>query len=254
MSEFQKQLLLAVVSVVAGVINSLAGGGTLLTFPALGFFGKVESLVANTTNTVALVPGSLAGTWGYRREFRDSLRWVALLIGPSLAGGVVGALLLTRLDEKYFDLAVPWLILAATLLFLSQPLFNRFAARHADQPATSRTVLVALVFFQFLVATYGGYFGAGMGILGLMGLGDIHRMNAVKSFLAACINGVSVVVFVIDDRVAWEYVPTMALAAIIGGYLGAHYGRLMNRSVVRWIVVAIGFGLAAYYFATKYAM
>jgi uncharacterized membrane protein YfcA len=118
---------------------------------------------------------------------------------------------------------------------------------------------VALVFFQFLVATYGGYFGAGMGILmlsslGLMGLGDIHRMNAVKSFLAACINGVSVVVFMIDGRVAWEYVPTMALAAIIGGYLGAHYGRLMNRIVVRWIVVAIGFGLAAYYFATKYAM
>jgi uncharacterized protein len=266
MSELQKQLLLALVAVVAGVINSLAGGGTLLTFPALGFFGKVESLVANTTNTVALVPGSLAGTWGYRREFRDSLRWVALLIGPSLAGGVVGALLLTRLDEKYFDLAVPWLILAATLLFLSQPLMNRFAARHADQPATSRPVLAALVLFQFLVAIYGGYFGAGMGILmlsslGLMGLGDIHRMNAVKSFLAACINGVSVVVFVIDDRldetrhlVEWKYVPTMALAAIIGGYLGAHYGRMMNRSVVRWIVVAIGFGLSAYYFTTKYAM
>jgi uncharacterized membrane protein YfcA len=259
MSEFQIQLLLALVAVVAGIINSLAGGGTLLTFPALGFFGKVESLVANTTNTVALVPGSLAGTWGYRREFRDSLRWVALLIGPSLAGGVVGALLLTRLDEKYFDLAVPWLILAATLLFLSQPLFNRFAARHADQPTTSRTVLVALVLFQFLVAIYGGYFGAGMGILmlsslGLMGLGDIHRMNAVKSFLAACINGISVVVFVIDGRVEWKYVPTMALAAIIGGYLGAHYGRQMNRNVVRWIVVTIGFGLSAYYFTTKYVM
>jgi uncharacterized membrane protein YfcA len=259
MSELQKQLLLALTAVVAGVINSLAGGGTLLTFPALAHFGMVKDLVANTTNTVAIVPGSLAGTWGYRREFRASLRWVGLLIGPSLAGGVVGALLLTRLDERYFDKAVPWLILAATLLFLSQPLFNRFAARHAHQPATSRPVLAALLFFQFFVAIYGGYFGAGMGILmlsslGLMGLGDIHRMNAVKSFLAACINGISVVVFVIDGRVAWEYVPTMALAAITGGYLGAHYGRLMNRNLVRWIVVAIGFGLSAYYFTTKYGM
>src|SRR5260370_11697437 len=158
MSEFQKQLLLALTAVVAGVINSLAGGGTLLTFPALGFFGQVEALVANTTNTVALVPGSLAGTWGYRREFRASLRWVALLLGPSLAGGVVGALLLTRLDEKYFDKAVPWLILTATFLFLSQPLFNRFAARHADQPATSRPVRAALVLFPFLVAIYAGPF------------------------------------------------------------------------------------------------
>jgi uncharacterized membrane protein YfcA len=259
MSEIEKQLLLALTAVVAGVINSLAGGGTLLTFPALGFFGKVENLVANTTNTVALVPGSLAGTWGYRREFRASMRWVALLIGPSLAGGVVGALLLTRLDEKYFDKAVPWLILAATILFLSQPLFNRFAVRHSHQPATWRPVVAALVLFQFFVAIYGGYFGAGMGILmlsslGLMGLGDIHRMNAVKSFLAACINGISVLVFVIDGRVAWEYVPTMALAAITGGYLGAHYGRRMNRNVVRWIVVAIGFGLSAYYFTTKYGM
>jgi uncharacterized membrane protein YfcA len=259
MSEIETHLLLGLTAVVAGVINSLAGGGTLLTFPALALFGKVEALVANTTNTVALVPGSMAGTWGYRREFRTSLRWVALLVGPSLAGGVVGALLLTRLDEKYFDKAVPWLILTATLLFLSQPLFNRFAARHADQPVTSRVTLAALIAFQFIVSIYGGYFGAGMGILmlsslGLMGLGDIHRMNAVKSFLAACINGVSVVVFAIDGRVAWEYVPTMALAAIIGGYLGAHYGRRMNRNLVRWIVVAIGFGLSTYYFTTKYGV
>jgi uncharacterized membrane protein YfcA len=257
MSQFETQGLLVLTAVVAGFINSLAGGGTLLTFPALAFFGKLEALVANTTNTVALVPGSLAGTWGYRREFRVSLRWVALLIVPSLTGGVVGALLLTRLEEKYFDKAVPWLLLTATLLFLSQPLFNRFAARHAEQPAASRATLAILVAFQFLVATYGGYFGAGMGILmlsslGLMGLGDIHRMNAVKSFLAACINGVSVIVFVIDGRVAWAYVPTMAAAAILGGYLGAHFGRLMNRNVVRWIVVAIGFALAAYYFTAKY--
>jgi uncharacterized membrane protein YfcA len=257
MSEFEKQGLLFLTAVVAGVINSLAGGGTLLTFPALAHFGIVKDLIANTTNTVALVPGSIAGTWGYRREFRQSLRWVAFLVGPSLVGGVVGAMLLTRLDEQYFDKAVPWLILTATVLFLSQPVFNRFAARHADQPATSRVTVAAMVVFQFFVAIYGGYFGAGMGILmlsslGLMGLGDIHQMNAVKSFLAACINGISVLVFVIDGRVAWRFVPMMAIAAIIGGYLGAHYGRRLNRDVVRWIVVGIGFGLTVYYFATKY--
>jgi uncharacterized membrane protein YfcA len=257
MSELEKQSLLVLTAVVAGVINSLAGGGTLLTFPALARFGTNNDLVANMTNTLALVPGSIAGTWGYRREFRVSLRWVGLLIVPSLAGGVTGALLLTRLDESYFDKAVPWLILTATLLFLSQPIFNRFAARHVDQPAASRATLTAMVVFQFFVAVYGGYFGAGMGILmlstlGLMGMGDIHRMNAVKSFLAACINGISVVVFVIDGRVEWRFVPTMALAAIAGGYLGAHYARKLNRNVVRWIVVAIGFALSAYYFATKY--
>jgi uncharacterized membrane protein YfcA len=257
MSDFEKQSFLVLTAVVAGIINSLAGGGTLLTFPALAHFGMIRDLVANMTNTIALVPGSLAGTWGYRREFRVSLRWVWLLTPPSLAGGVTGALLLTRLDESYFDKAVPWLILTATLLFLSQPLFNQFAARHADQPAASRVTLIAMIVFQFFVAVYGGYFGAGMGILmlsslGLMGLGDIHRMNAVKSFLAVCINGISVVVFVIDGTVAWRFVPTMAVAAIVGGYLGAHYGRKLNRNVVRWIVVGIGFALSAYYFATKY--
>jgi hypothetical protein len=258
MSEAEKQSLLFLTAVVAGVINSLAGGGTLLTFPALAHVGMMDDLIANTTNTVALVPGSMAGTWGYRREFSVSLRWVALLAGPSLAGGVIGALLLTGLDPKYFDKAVPWLILTATLLFLSQPFFNRFAVRHAKQPAASRATVTAMVVFQFFVAIYGGYFGAGMGILmlsslGLMGLGDIHQMNAVKSFLAVCINGGSVVVFAIDGRVAWRFVPTMAIAAIVGGYLGAHYGRKLNRSLVRWIVVAIGFGLSLYYFVTKYA-
>jgi uncharacterized protein len=257
MADTETHVLLGLTAVAAGVINSLAGGGTLLTFPALMQFGQLPSaLWANTTNTVALVPGSIAGTWGYRREFRASLRWVALLVGPSLAGGVVGAMLLTRLDERYFDKAVPWLILTATVLFLGQPILSRFAARHAEQPATSRVTVAVMVVFQFFVAIYGGYFGAGMGILmlstlGLMGLGDIHRMNAVKSFLAVCINGVSVVVFVIDGRVEWRFVPTMAVAAIVGGYLGAHYGRKLNRNLVRWIVVVIGFGLSAYYFATK---
>jgi len=259
MSELQKHLLLALTAVVAGVINSLAGGGTLLTFPALAHIGAVRDLIANATNTVALVPGSAAGTWGYRREFRASLRWVFLLAGPSLAGGVAGALLLTRLDEDYFDKAVPWLILTATLLFLGQPLFGRLASRPAIQSATSRRAIVLLVLFQFFVSVYGGYFGAGMGILmlsslGLMGLGDIHRMNAVKSFLAVCINGISVVVFVIEDKVAWQFVPTMAIPAIVGGYLGAHYGRKLNRNLVRWIVVGIGFGLSTYYFVTKYAL
>jgi uncharacterized membrane protein YfcA len=251
----QTYLLLCVAALAAGVINSLAGGGTLLTFPALGRY--ISDLAANVTNTVALVPGSLAGAWGYHRELWASRRWVLLLIGPSLAGGLAGSLLLTQFPEEYFEKVVPWLILGATLLFIAQPSLSRWAIlrTHAAAPSTLGLALMAV--FQFFVAIYGGYFGAGMGILmlstlGLMGVSDIHKMNAVKSFLAACINGISVAVFIIDGRVAWRFAAPMAVCAVAGGYVGARIARRLNRNLVRWIVVAIGLGLSVYYFLAKY--
>jgi uncharacterized membrane protein YfcA len=249
-------LLLCLAALLAGVMNSIAGGGTLLTFPAL--LRVVSPVVANATSTVALVPGSLAGAWGYRKEMHETRRWASLLVGPSLAGGALGSLLVTRLPETYFAALVPWLILLAAVLFLIQPAVTRWAGTAHDQSPPSRLTLVAVAFFQFLVGVYGGYFGAGIGILmlsslGLMGLTDIHHMNALKTFLAACINGVAVIIFIRERVVDWPYALIMAAAAIAGGYLGARVARVLNRQLVRWIVVLIGFGLAGYFFYKQWS-
>jgi len=191
---------LALAALAAGVVNSIAGGGTLLTFPAL--LTVLNPVYANGTSTVALVPGSLSAAWGFRRDLQAVRRWTPVLMIPSLAGGLVGSLLVTQLPEHYFAALVPWLILTAALLFLLQPLL----ARHTDSvgdPGPRKGRVAAVAGLQFLVAVYGGYFGAGIGILmlaslGLMGLSDIHAMNGLKNFLAACINGVSVFVFAKD--------------------------------------------------------
>lgn len=240
----------------AGAVNSLAGGGTLLTFPALTLalksLGADEaSVVANATSTVALVPGALAGAWGYRHEIGQVRHWLAILAAPSLIGGIIGSLLLTRLDPHYFSAVVPWLLLLAAVVFLLDTLLGRF--RTVRPESQSRGAVAGLVAFQLAVGIYGGYFGAGIGILmlsalALMGVGDIHRMNSLKTLLNACINGVSVVIFVSDGKVVWKYALPMALASIVGGYLGARLALRVKPRHVRWIVIAIGFGLAVFYF------
>jgi uncharacterized membrane protein YfcA len=243
--------LLCLAALAAGVLNSIAGGGTLLTFPVL--LTVVPPVVANGTSTVALVPGSLAGTWGYRRELRTCTRWLMLLTVPCLVGGAVGTALVTELEEKYFSLLIPWLILGATLLFLAQPYLSKLTGvGHGHGPPSARTA-AGVILFQFLVAVYGGYFGAGIGILmlsslGLLGLGNIHRMNALKTFLAACINIVAVAEFAYKQKVEWRYALVMAVAAIVGGYLGARLARRLRPGLVRWIVIGIGLGLSAYFF------
>jgi uncharacterized protein len=252
MSEYlATYFLLCSSACVAGAMNSIAGGGTLFTFSAL--LTVVDPISANATSTVALVPGSLAGAWGYRHEMRAARRWAALLIWPSLLGGAVGALLVTELNESYFSALVPWLLLVAALLFLIQPAVARLAGIGKEHAAPAAGTLAAIVVFQFLVAVYGGYFGAGIGILmlsalGLMGFSDIHRMNALKVVLAACINGISVAVFVAEQKVDWGYASSMAVAAIIGGYLGARVARRLDENLVRWVIIVIGFGLAAHFF------
>lgn len=249
-------LWLCLAALVAGAVNSLAGGGTLLTFPALtaalSVLGRDEAnVLANATSTVALVPGALAGAWGYRREVEQVRHWLAILAAPSVIGGILGSLLLTRLDPRFFTAVVPWLLLAAAVIFLLDTLLGRF---RKPRPEThSRSVIAVLVLFQFGVGIYGGYFGAGIGILmlsalALMGVGDIHRMNSLKTLLNACINGVSVVVFVSDRKVVWRYALPMAVAAILGGYLGARLALRVKPRYVRWAVIAIGFGLAVIYF------
>ena len=247
-------------ALVAGGVNSLAGGGTLLTFPALiaalvalGTSPEEAAVVANATSTVALVPGALAGAWGYRHETRAVRGWFYLLVGPSLVGGLIGSVLVTRLPSQYFAALVPWLLLAAAVVFLLDTLLGRNRSQILRPETHSARAIAGLVAFQFFVAVYGGYFGAGIGILmlsslALMGVGGMHRMNSLKTLLNACINGVSVAIFVWDGKVAWHYALPMAVAAILGGYLGARLALRIKPRYVRWAVICVGFSLAVYYF------
>ena len=252
---------LCLAALAAGAVNSIAGGGTLLTFPALlaglSPLGAANAaVVANATSTVALVPGSLAGAWGYRREMQRARRWLYLLVGPSLAGGVIGALLVTRLDSTYFAALVPWLLLIAALLFLAESLLPRKATADSKQRPPSAGATAGILVFQLVVAVYGGYFGAGASILILSALaalrvGDVNQMNALKTLLGACINGIAVVVFVADRKVAWRYALPMAVAAILGGYLGARLALVIPPRHTKWLISAVGLGLAAYFFLRR---
>jgi uncharacterized protein len=231
----------------AGAINSVAGGGTLISFPTLVWLG-LPAVVANATNTVAIWPGSLAGMLGYRRELRGVAPRMLALAVPSFAGGLAGALLLARTPPGVFERVVPYLILFATLLFTLQEPVQRWVL--ADRPAhDSGRWLVGASLFQFGVALYGGYFGAGIGILMLAALGvlghtDVHQMNGLKNFFAACINGVAAVYFIWAGMADWPYVAVMAVGAVAGGYLCAGLARRLGRVAVRRIVIGTGFAMA----------
>ncbi len=236
----------------AGVINSVAGGGTLLTFPALMSLGGLTGVMANGTSTVALVPGSMTGAWGYRKEFASVRQWALLLVVPSVIGGAIGTELVLGFPDQFKRL-IPWLILTAAILFLIQPTLSRLSGVGRAHELPSRKTQALVVVFQFLVSIYGGYFGAGIGILmisslSLMGTGDIHQTNALKTFLAACINGASSILWIVHGEVQWSFALSMMATAIIGGYLGARVARRLPKGLVRWGVIAIGFGLAGYYF------
>jgi uncharacterized membrane protein YfcA len=240
-------LLVFGAAAIAGAINSVAGGGTLVSFPTLIWLG-IPSIPANATNTVALWPGSLGSVWGYRREMRGLDPRVWALIVPSVIGGVTGAVLLYRTPTEIFDRLVPVLILFATFLFMAQePLQRRFnlAPYHEARSHWFSWVM----FFQLLVGIYGGYFGAGIGILMLaalsvMGHTDIHQMNGIKNVLAVAVNAVASVYFVISGLVIWSDALVMGVGAVIGGVAGAGLARRVGRTAVRRIVIAIGFGMA----------
>src|SRR3989442_964084 len=218
----------------AGVVNSIAGGGTLLTFPILIWLG-LDPKVANATSTVALWPGLFGGLFGYRRELENSSAILLRLGTTSVIGGAIGAWVLIWTPSPTFARFFPFLILFATLLFMAQGTINR---RLRLQPivAEPKTLwwLGAMV-FQFFSAIYGGYFGAGNGILmlaamGLLGFQDINRANGIKNFLGICINSVAVVAFSISHLVSWPRALLMAVGALAGGYVGARTARRVGRT------------------------
>jgi uncharacterized protein len=238
-------LVIILAGVVAGIINAIAGGGTLVSFPTLIWLGR-DPIVANATNTVAIWPASLAAAYGFRRELSTVRRWLLLLIVPSLLGGALGSWLLLRTPVSTFERIVPFLILAATLLLAVQEMITArlgTLARAHENPTAGWVIFVFV--FQFIVGTYGGYFGAGMGILmlaalGLIGLTDLHQMNGLKNILAICINGVAAVYFIFAGAVMWRDALIMAVGSIAGGLLGARMARRLGRKFVRAAVVVIG--------------
>ena len=252
---FLQGLLLFGAAILGGTLNAVAGGGSFFTFPALIFTG-VGSITANATSTVALWPGSVASMGAYRRDLVDQQRGLlALLLGTSLIGGVLGAILLLRTPESTFVSLIPYLLLGATLLFALSPYITaRLRMRTLEKTTRISTVtLIVIACVQFVIAIYGGYFGGGIGImmlaaLAFMGMDNINKMNAVKAVLTSAINGAGVVTFVIAGRVLWLQALVMIVGAIIGGYGGAYYARKIEPRWVRLFVIVTGVVLTIYFF------
>ncbi len=237
----------------AGAVNSVAGGGTLLTFPSL--LTVLGPIAANATSTMALFPGSLAAAWGFRRELAASRQHLIRLLPPSLLGGIIGSLLVIRLPEKVFANMIPWLLILASTLMLIQRPVQRWLGTHSAATPTRGTV-IAIIFFQFLVGIYGGYFGAGIGILMLsslafMGIGGIHEINAVKNILAGGINSMTLIIFAYSGVIVWKYAAIMAVMTVAGGYAGARVARRTKPEYVRLFVIFIGFAVAIYSWVAK---
>jgi uncharacterized protein len=239
--------LLFAVAVVAGAINSVAGGGSFLTLPTLLYAG-VAPVVANATSTLAMWPGSVASAVAYRRELQGRARWVVPLGIVSLIGGFLGGVLLVRTSDTSFLRLLPWLMLLAAVTFTFG---NRVRRALALDHLHGNVLLVSVL--QFVIAVYGGYFGGGMGIMmlasfALGGMLDIHEMNALKMFLGVAVNLLALGEFIFKGIVAWGPGLIMVVGSIVGGYFGAVLARKIDPRWVRAFVIAIGWSMTAYFF------
>lgn len=255
---FARDAFLVGSSVAAGAINSVAGGGTLLSFPAAMASG-MPPVIANATNAVAMTPGSLAAGWAYRRFLGEKARLTAWLLLPAAIGATLGAIILRHTKPSLFEAIVPWLILGATLVILLQQLGLTISAKtppSSPEAVNAQRRLALIMFFQLLVGVYAGYFGGAMGIimlayLSLLGGMEIHQMNAIKNLLAALMNGVASIYFVACGMVDLRGALLMTTGAVAGGFIGARIARRVKPRIVRWAVIVIGLSLSAI-FAVRY--
>jgi uncharacterized membrane protein YfcA len=244
-------IVMALAGVGAGAINAVVGSGTLITFPTLVALGY-PPVTATMSNAVGLVAGGVSGTWGYRRELRGQwsrLRWQ---IPGSLFGAALGAWLLLHLPEKVFIQVVPILLVAALVLVLVGPRIQAWARRRAEEAGrdaddVSAARMTALVAATFAVGVYGGYFTAAQGIILIAAMGallpeSMQRMNAAKNLLSLLVNIVAAVGFtlVASDRISWAAAGLIAVGSLVGGFLGAHYGRRLSPSALRIVIVIVG--------------
>lgn len=248
-------LVVVLVSFVAGAVNAVAGGGTFLTFPTLTGLAGLSERVANMTSTIGLWPGSAASVLAARSEFRRlPMGMVISFSAISLVGGGAGAWLLLHTTDKQFALVIPWLLGFATLIFACSKPIARWSGRHQGGHSMKWTVFIATM--QIAVAVYGGYFGAGIGVLMLAGLSftglqSVHQMNALKVLLSTVINAVAAIVFLFYP-INWPIAGAMAGASIAGGFLGMRGARRVKPDHLRLIIIAIGACLTAYYFYHAY--
>jgi uncharacterized membrane protein YfcA len=226
----------------AGVLNAVAGGGTLVSFPILLWAGR-DPILANATNALALWPGSLAGAWGFRREIIRLPRLLKSLVPTAVAGGLAGGWLLLATPSKVFSSFVPYLILFATAILAAKSVLARLGAK----PGAERTRTHALILFiaQLGVSVYGGYFGAGMGILmlaalGLYGVSDFHERNALKNLLSATTNGFAGIFFIVSGAIRWDDALVLGAGSVAGGLLGAGVGRRLSSKVLESVAIVVG--------------
>lgn len=241
----------------AGAVNAIAGGGTFFSFPALLAVG-LPPVVANASNSVALWPGSLTGAWAYRRELAGYKRYLLPMGAASLLGGVAGGLLLLAAGDARFSALIPWLLAFATLLFAFSPQLSTVLKRlrtPADSPTQGAHGAGSVYGWgvQLLVSVYGGFFGAGMGILMMASLAiggheDVQHINALKNLMSAVIYSVTVMTFIIAGAVSWPHTLVMLVAASLGGYWGARIARNIQGPWLRRLVIAVGSALTLYYF------
>ena len=238
-------LLILIAGLAAGTINTIVGSGSLITFPTLLAVGY-EPVLANVTNTVGLVPGSISGAVGYRRELSGQRQRVRTLSLASASGGLCGAVLLLVLPGSVFRDVVPALILVACVLVAVQPRVARRMAARAARRSSPRPSGGPLLFLAvFATGVYGGYFGAAQGVILIALLGifledDLQRLNGLKNVLAAIVNGVAALLFVVKASVAWGPALLLAAGAITGGQVGAVFGRRIPAPVLRVVIIVVG--------------
>ena len=251
----KQAIILLLAGVTAGVLNAVAGGGSFISFPLMMFTG-VPPVEANASNTVALWPGLAMSVASYSRHLQAPRRLLVPLVASSVLGGLAGALLLVKTPQRTFLHLIPWLLLAATMLFIFG---NRLRTAlgginnvHLPREISWLAITLACL-LQLAVATYGGYFGAGigfvmLGMMTLLGMRDIHVMNALRILLGAVINGVAVLTFILSGAVFWGHCLVMMVGALSGGWFGAQYALKADPKKVRWFIIALGLGLSAYFF------
>lgn len=249
---------LVLAGAVGGALNSVAGGGSFVVFPTLVLAG-ITPVSANATTTVGLWPASAASAYAYRRELPKDRRLVAVLAASSLVGGLIGALLLLRTSDTTFARIIPLLIAIAASLFTFGPRLQKAirARRPAQQDEGPRSLAIAAL-LQLVIATYGGYFGGGMGILmlatfSLVGLSDMHTMNGLKNVLGAVLNGVAIVAFVFAQEIRFAPALAVAVGGVVGGFGGASIARRFPADRVRGAVVVFAWAMVVYFTWRAYA-
>jgi uncharacterized membrane protein YfcA len=243
--------LAGIAAVAAGLINALAGGGTLISFPALLGLG-VSPIAANVTNAVALCPGYFGATLAQRDNLKGQGRRLWWCIPASIVGGLTGAAILLQTQERTFQHLVPWMLFVASLLLALQDRIRAFVTRRSVRSGAAAGTLLSAAIPMAAAGVYGGFFTAGMSVVVLAILGatlddTLTRLNALKQAVAFSVNIAAAVFFLCSDELLWPLAAVMAIGATVGGLLGGRVARTLKADVLRWIVVGVGFGLAVYY-------